>query len=261
VKTTDAIGIFDSGLGGLSVYKEIKALLPNENIIYFGDTKRAPYGSKDKTTLKQYAIEIINFLLSHDVKTIVIGCNTINANLKDDLVNIFDIPFIEIIEPGIVEALNRTQNGRIGVIATRGTINSGIFEKKLTLVNPDIKVYSKACPLLAPMVEEGFVEKNISYLVVDMYLNDIKYKDIDTLILGCTHYPMLEDSIRASMQSVSIVNPAYNTALALKEFLAKNDILNNSEVNFHKFYASGDTDNFDKLCYKFIGEKINSIQV
>ena len=227
MKVTDAagicrapIGVFDSGVGGLTVAREIIRNLPNERIVYFGDTARVPYGSKSKDTIIRFSRQIIRFLRTQNVKAIVIACNTASALALDEVEKELDIPIIGVLKPGAKVAAETTKNGKIGVIGTESTINSGMYKKFICEQNPNIRVYGKACPLFVPLVEEGWLRDPVTEEVARRYLEDLLQEGIDSLILGCTHYPLLRSLIRKiAGDSVNLVNPAYETARELGELL------------------------------------------
>lgn len=242
------IGIFDSGVGGLTVVKQIIKALPNEDIIYFGDTARVPYGSKSKETVTKFSSQIIRFLLSKDVKAIIIACNTVSSNCFDELTKEFSVPIIEVVTPGVESCVSATKNNIVGIIGTEGTIKSKAYEKKIKEINPFIKVYSKACPLFVPIAEEGWTDNEVARLTVESYLKELIEKNIDSIVLGCTHYPLLKKCIgKVVGENVKIVDPAFATALKMKEFLEKNDMLakNNGSLNF---FVSDNTNKFDAIC-------------
>lgn len=236
------IGIFDSGCGGLTVLKEYLNLLPNENYIYFGDTARLPYGSKSKETIIEFSKQIVNFLISKDVKMIIIACGTASACAYDVLKDIYDIPIKSIIIP-TAKAIEDTE---IGVIATKGTINSNAWEENIHTFHSDSQVISKACPLFVPLVEEGFANTEIAKLVAKDYLSIFENSNITSLILGCTHYPILEKTIRETIKNnINIVNIGYYSALDTKEYLESNSMLNlNRALKTVEFYSSDDTKTF-----------------
>lgn len=194
-----AIGVFDSGVGGLTVFKEIRKAFPNEDIIYFGDTARVPYGPKSKNTVIDYSIQNARFLLQQGVKLIIIACNTSSAVALDILSNMFEIPILGVIEPGAQTAIQKTRNKRIGVIGTEGTVKSKAYSKVLKKLDPEVEIFSKACPLFVSLAEEGWINHQITELVVKEYLEELKKLDIDTLVLGCTHYPILKQVIQKVM--------------------------------------------------------------
>ncbi len=244
------IGVFDSGVGGLTVVKEIMEQIPNERIVYFGDTARVPYGSKSKDTIIKYSKQIIRFLQKEGVKAIVIACNTASAFALEEVRKEFDLPIIGVIESGAREASVTTRNKRVGVIGTEGTVNSRMYNEVLKSINPDITVLTKACPLFVPLVEEGFKDDPITIEVVKKYLADLKEENIDTLVLGCTHYPLLRETIAKVMGvDVTLVNPAYETAIELKNLLTQNNLANKKETEerskMYKFYVSDAAKKFE----------------
>ena len=234
-----AIGVFDSGVGGLTVAREIVCQLPNEKIVYFGDTARLPYGSKSPETIIGYARQIKHFLETKDVKAIVIACNTASAHALEALRENSDIPVIGVIHAGAKTAAETTRNGRIGVIGTSGTIESNIYPKTMTALRPDLTIIQKACPLFVPMAEEGLSEAPITEEVAHLYLDDMRCADVDTLVMGCTHYPLLKPTFAKVMgEGVALVNPAYETAKELKELLIEQDLLAEKKNGNHEYYAS-----------------------
>ncbi len=219
------VGVFDSGVGGLTVAREIMRNLPNEHIVYFGDTARVPYGSKSKDTIVRYSRQIIRFLKTQDIKAIVIACNTASALALDEVEKELDIPIIGVIKAGARVAVASTRNQRIGVIGTESTINSHLYEKLIREENPAISVYEKACPLLVPLVEEGWLKDPVTKEVTQRYLEGLLEKEIDTLILGCTHYPLLRSLIRELVgEQITLVNPAYETAKELEMLLKREQL-------------------------------------
>lgn len=242
------IGVFDSGVGGLTVAREIIRQLPNENIVYFGDTARVPYGSKSKKTIIRFSEQIIRFLKTKNVKAIVIACNTASALALDAVRDEFDVPIIGVVVPGARAAVETTVNGKVGVVGTEATVQSGMYTKVIQSMNPDIQVLEKACPLFVPLVEEGFKEHHITEEVIDYYLDSMKKTDIDAMILGCTHYPLLRSKIRAYMgESIQIVNPAYETAMDLRKLLKELDLENDEPKSIeepHQFFVSDAAEKF-----------------
>ena len=237
------IGVFDSGIGGLTVVREIMRQLPNEKIIYFGDTARVPYGSKSKDTITRYSRQICRFLMTKEVKTIVVACNTATAYALDELEKEIDLPMIGVLKPGAKVAAETTKNGKVGVIATQATIGSNSYSHYIKQINPDATVLGKACPLFVPLVEEGLLEDPVTDEIAMRYLSELKDEEIDTLILGCTHYPLIRKTIGRTMgEGVTLVNPAYETASELKEQLAERNLLNEEKVdlgtNKYQFYVS-----------------------
>ncbi|MCI8511598.1 MAG: glutamate racemase [Lachnospiraceae bacterium] len=214
------IGVFDSGIGGLTVAREIMRQLPEERLIYFGDTARLPYGSKSRETVIRFSRQIIRFLRTMEVKAIVIACNTATSYALDEVRKDEDIPIIGVINAGARAAVSATKNGKIGVIGTNGTIDSGTYEEVLREMKPSVEVFGKACPLFVPLVEEGLLHDTVTDEIASRYLSVLKEKYIDTLVLGCTHYPLIRSTIARIMgNEVHLVNPAYETAVQLKTLL------------------------------------------
>lgn len=251
------IGIFDSGVGGLTVLKEVEKLLPQENIIYLGDTARVPYGSKSKSTIIKFSTENILFLLRKRVKLVIIACNTASSLALDYLQNIFSIPIIGVINSGVEKALAVTEKERISVIGTKSTIESQRYDKEIHQRNPKIKVFSKACPLFVPLVEQGMFSGKIVDDVISLYLKDIRKSNVDTLILGCTHYPMLKESISKYLKDTYIVDSAYTVANYAKKILSENNLLSRrSKPGRKQFFATDDTKGFMQLAGIFLKRKI-----
>ena len=251
------IGVFDSGVGGLTVAREIMRQMPKEKIIYFGDTARVPYGTKSKDTVTRYSRQIARFLQTHQVKTIVVACNTASAYAMDELEAELDIPVIGVVKPGAKMASDITRNGKIGVIATEGTIGSGLYTKYIKSLREDATIYGKACPLFVPLIEEGLWEDPVTVEIARRYLTELIDLDIDTLILGCTHYPLIRSVIGQVMGSeVTLVNPAYETAIALKKLLAEKDLLNDVAPplgsNPYQFYVSDGAEKFKQFANSII---------
>lgn len=239
-KNEAPVGVFDSGVGGLTVAREIMKILPEENIVYFGDTARVPYGSKSRQTVISYARQIVSFLKTKKVKTIVIACNTASALALEELQKETDIPILGVVEPGVKAALSISRNKRIGVIGTMSTIGSGLYPRLLMEQEPDAVVIDRACPLLCPLVEEGWTDDAITDSVIRRYLTDLLQSDIDTLILGCTHYPLLLNAFKRIVGGkIRLVNPAYETALSLKTLLSETGLANQGKKPAsYSFYSS-----------------------
>ncbi len=217
-----SIGVFDSGVGGLTVAREIMRNLPNEHIVYFGDTARVPYGSKSKDTVVRYSRQIIRFLQTQDIKAIVIACNTASALALDEVEKDLDIPIIGVIKAGARVAVSSTKCKKIGVIATESTINSHLYSRLIHEQDPQITVLEKACPLFVPLVEEGWLKDPVTREVAQRYLKELMDAGIDSLILGCTHYPLLRSLIQEVVgDGIRLVNPAYETAKELESLLKK----------------------------------------
>lgn len=237
------VGVFDSGVGGLTVAREIMRQIPEERIIYFGDTARVPYGSKSKDTVLRYSRQIIRFLRTQGVKAIVIACNTASAYALDTVAAEADIPIIGVINAGARTAVGATRNGRIGVIGTEGTIGSGIYTDVMKRMRPDIEVTGKPCPLFVPLVEEGLLHDSVTDEIASRYLSELKGRYIDTMVLGCTHYPLLRSTLRRLMgEDVTLVNPAYETAIELKALLKERGLNRDPQAPFegekYRFFVS-----------------------
>jgi glutamate racemase len=244
------IGIFDSGVGGLTVVKEVMDQLPNEQIIYFGDTARVPYGSKSKETITKYSRQIIKFLLEKDVKAVIIACGTASSNSLQAMRREFEaLPIKGVVQPGAIAAVRTTQNNRIGIIGTEGTVRSGAYKKLIQEQNSAIQVYSKACPLFVPLAEEGWVTGDIAKQTAQIYLKELLEQDIDTLVLGCTHYPLLTCCIQEVVGvHVKLVNPATQTAAELKQLLEQKDMFRIDHCSpSHEFYVSDNSTKFEQL--------------
>lgn len=247
-----AIGIFDSGVGGLTVFREMMQQMPNERLIYFGDTARVPYGSKSKDTVTRYSRQIIRFLKTQNVKAIVVACNTASAMALDDIEQEIDIPIIGVVKPGAKAAAETTKNGKIGVIGTEATISSGVYNKFLREIRPDAKIIGKACPLFCPLVEEGLLEDPVTTEIAGRYLAGLKDSGIDTLIMGCTHYPLIKDTLAHVLgPDVVLVNPAFETAKGCRGMLGEMRLLNSEKIEpeetAYRFYVSDAADKFKTI--------------
>lgn len=256
------IGVFDSGIGGLTVLKEIMEVLPNEDIIYFGDTARVPYGPRSKETVTKYTFQCIEFLLSKNIKAIVIACNTATARSLKFAQEKYDIPIIGVIEAGARTAVNITKNKKIGVIGTEGTINSKAYEKEIGKIDINIQTIGKACPLFVPIAEENWCETDIAELTAKKYLEEMREDDIDSLVLGCTHYPLLINTIAKVMgDKIKLVNPARETAKDLKNVLVRNNLLKEYNHNAkYEYYVSDEPTKFIKIGENFLKKEINNIE-
>lgn len=242
------VGVFDSGVGGLTVVREIIRQLPDENIVYFGDTARVPYGSKSQKTVIRFSEQIIRFLKTKQVKAIVIACNTASALALDAVRDEFDVPILGVVAPGARAAVKATRNRKIGVVGTDATVRSGVYTKVIRDMDPRIQVIEKACPLFVPLVEEGFKEHAVTREIIEYYLESLRATDIDAMILGCTHYPLLRSRIRAYMgEDIQIVNPAYETANDLKALLEGQGMDNDgaeADRSRYEFYVSDTAEKF-----------------
>ena len=260
------IGVFDSGVGGLTVAREIMRQLPNERIVYFGDTARVPYGSKSKETVTRFSRQIVHFLETQDVKAIVVACNTASAYALEDLEKEVDIPMIGVVRPGTRAALVATVNKKIGVIGTEATINSGIYSRYIQENDKDVTVIGKACPLFVPLVEEGLWEDPVTDEIARRYLAELVDSGIDTLILGCTHYPMLRSTVGKIVgEQVTLVNPAYETARELKALLADKGLESEHRpelgTELYRFYVSDAADKFQRFANSILTYGILSARV
>jgi len=251
------IGVFDSGVGGLTVFKELVEQMPGEDIIYFGDTARVPYGIKSKETVIKFSIENILYLLSHDVKLICVACNTVSSLALPVIRHHFKVPIIGVITPAVREAVYASQNKKIGVIGTHGTIKSLAYENEIKLLDPSIKVTVQACPLFVPCVEEGWTEGVVVEEIARTYLKPLKDNKVDTVILGCTHYPILKNVIRSVLgPKVNLIDSAKQVAIEVKNTLASEGRVSKSRSGKHQFYVSDNPEWFTNLAQRFLGTKI-----
>lgn len=255
------VGVFDSGVGGLTVAREIMRQMPDERIVYFGDTARVPYGSKSRDTVIRYSEQIIRFLKTQGVKAIVIACNTASAYALETVKKNLDIPIIGVINAGARTAVEATHNGKIGVIGTEGTIGSGIYTEVMKQLKPGIEVVGKPCPLFVPLVEEGLLHDSVTDEIASRYLSTLKGKYIDTLVLGCTHYPLLRSTMRRLMgEDVTLVNPAYETAIELKTLLKEQgldcDPCLPSKGEKYQFYVSDLAEKFTDFATSILPNEV-----
>jgi len=257
-----SIGVFDSGVGGLTVAKELIRELPCEDIVYFGDTARVPYGIKSKETVIRFSIENILFLLKHDVKLVCVACNTASSVALPMIRSHFKVPVVGVISPGAREAVYATRNKRIGVIGTKGTIRSKSYEHQIKQLDPRVKVFASACPLFVPFVEEGWLSGDVVRKVAVEYLAPLKKAGVDTLILGCTHYPLLKSVIRDIMgPSVVLIDSAKQVAIEVKRILAAEGILNSGPRRGKQgFFVSDNPEWFRELAARFLGGPVKSVK-
>ena len=250
------IGIFDSGIGGITVFSEIANDFPSENIIYLGDTAKFPYGGKSKETIIELTKENINFLMKYNVKLIVIACGTATSQALEEMQKIYDIPIIGIIEPTVNNIIDESVH-KIGVIATEGTINSNSWENNIKSKNSNIQVINKACPLLAPMAEEGFTENEIARLVIKEYMKELKNEGLDKLILGCTHYPLFTKLIQEELgEKVEIINTAKQVSKTLAKMLKDNGLETNTIAGKHEIFLTDTKCKFIEIANKLFANKI-----
>ena len=257
------IGVFDSGIGGLTVAKELIKTLPGEDIIYLGDTARVPYGTKSGRTVIIYSHRNTEFLVSKGIKLLVVACNTASSVSIPSLRDEFDIPVIGVIEPGARKAVSVTTTGKIGVIGTPSTINSSAYKKAINELNPDIEVHTKACPLFVPLADEGWTEGELVERIAQEYLGSIKETGIDVLVLGCTHYPLLKQTIQKVMGSdITLVDSAEETASEINQILTSEGLLNDTgSKSDREFYLTDVSDTFISVAGRFLGEKIEKIEM
>lgn len=253
------IGVFDSGVGGFTVAKELLDLLPEEEIIYFGDTKRAPYGEKTLEDLEKFSVQIIDFLLKKKCKAIVVACNTVSSTCLDFLKRRYEgLIMADVVSVSVEEIAAKTKKST-GIFATKATIRSGQHEKLLHETNPEINVFGKECPLFVPIVEEGFSHTEIPLIAAKKYFEAFEGRDIDTLVLGCTHYPIIRDSIeKAAGTGIELIDPAGGTAKKIKALLEARGLLRVGHKPIHKFYYSGESDKFENIMEMVFGEKFQT---
>ncbi len=260
------IGVFDSGVGGLTVARELFSILPSEDVVYFGDVGRYPYGIRSKEIITKFTIQDIRFLLEHQVKFIICACNTAASVALDDVRKDFDVPMVGVIRPGAEAAASVTKNGRIGVIGTHATINSNAYARFVHEIDEDIKVFSLACPLFVPLAEEGYIEKEATYLIARDYLQTMHDVEVDTLILGCTHYPLLKNVIADVMgDNVTLIDSGEETAKAAFKMLTEQGLLSTDSTQIpgpegeHKFYVSDVPEKFSLVATRFLGRAVDRI--
>lgn len=257
-----AIGVFDSGLGGLTAVKQLLDILPNENIIYFGDTGRVPYGSRSRESIIKYSAQDAAFLLKHNVKMIIAACGTASSVAKDYLENNLDVLYTGVVSPTAYAAAKVTRNGKIGVIGTTATISSHSYKKYLNHFNSSIETFEQDCPLFVPLVENGFISPDdpVVQLVVKRYLAPLKNKNVDTVIMGCTHYPILREAIQNEMgQNVTLIDSGRETAIYAAKLLKESNLLTNStEKGKCEFYVSDTPHGFSSIASLFLGRDIDN---
>ena len=253
------IGIFDSGLGGLTVARSVRRLLPREDVIYFGDTARVPYGNKSRSTIIRFARDIMAFMQEKKVKVVVVACNTASSLSLQVLKESYRTPVIGVISPGVREAARLTTRGRIGVIGTTSTISSRSYDRELARVSPSSRIFSSACPLFVPLVENRFTSDKITYEVAERYLKGLKAKGVDTLILGCTHYPILKNVIAKFMGKVKLVDSSSAVARETRDMLEKEGLLARGRTRRGRLtcFVSDDVEGFRRNAGIFLKEKIS----
>jgi glutamate racemase len=256
------IGVFDSGLGGLTVLKEIMELLPSEDFVYFGDCGRVPYGTKSEETVIKYSLQDTRFLMSHDVKMIVIACGTASAYGYEAVKDKFQIPVIEVVSPCAKAAVMGTVNGKVGIIATTGAVDSGVYNRAISGIDSSIEIFSKACPMFVQLAEEGWWENDIALRIAEEYLIPLRDKAIDTLVLGCTHYPLLQKIISKVMgPEVKLVSSGAEVAMLVKETLESTGALKENRIcPINKYFTSDSIVKFKQLGSSFLGRSIQNAE-
>lgn len=256
-----AIGVFDSGVGGLTVLKEIVRALPQEDTVYLGDTARVPYGTKSPETVVRYSHQIAEFLVSRDIKLLVVACNTASAVALDSLKESFSIPIVGVIEPGARRAVSVTRSGKVAVIGTEGTVKSSAYTKAIKRLAPEVQVVSRACPLFVPLAEEGWVDNEVARLTARTYLQGLTDEGIDTLVLGCTHYPLLKPVIAEVMgPAVTLVDSAEETARTVAEILGESSLLRPAaEQGNHHYFVTDIPAGFIRVGNRFLGGRLGDV--
>ncbi len=255
------IGVFDSGIGGLTVVKRLMSVLPKESIVYFGDTARVPYGSKSNETVIEYSIQNTKFLLQKNVKAVVVACNTASSVALSELRKMFDVPVIGMIEPGAEMAVRRTRNKKIGVIGTRATVSNKAYSQAILKINSNLEIYEKACPLFVPLAEEGWIKHKATYEIAEEYLKELREKNIDTLVLGCTHYPILSEVIQDVIgKDVQLIDSGVASSEVVREELSRVGLETNSATpgNLY-FYVSDIPTTFRQVAQLFLGREVNDV--
>lgn len=261
-KNQKPIGVFDSGIGGLTVVRALLEKLPNENIVYFGDTARVPYGSKSAQVVREYTLDDTEFLLTKDVKMIVVACNTVSAVALDVVQKKANLPVTGVIIPGAEKAVKKTVNRRIGVIGTIGTVNSNAYKNELKRLSPAVNVFSKACPLFVPLVEEGWLDLKATELIASEYLFPLTTEKIDTLILGCTHYPLLKNIItKVTKGMVTLIDSGEATAATVETMLEEHGLRNSSSDTPNvQFFVSDAPEKFTSIGEMFLGRTLGVVR-
>lgn len=257
-----AIGVFDSGLGGLTAVRELRKILPGEDIVFFGDTGRVPYGSRSPRVIRRYATECIRFLEKQNVKMIIVACGTVSSVLGGELKDSFSVPCMGVVEPAVRAAAEATKNGKIGLVATAATVASRSYEKLAEKLIPNVQFTAKACPLFVSLVENGYfgADCEVTRLVAKDYLSAFDGKDIDTLILGCTHYPLLYNLIdRLTGYRLRLIDAGGEAAIAAKDFLAENGLLSEKKQGGMRFFVTDKVEGFSRLGREFLGEELGEV--
>lgn len=256
------VGMFDSGVGGLTVLQQMMRLLPKESVVYYGDTARLPYGNKSPSTVIRYSIENSVFLMEQGIKVLVIACNTATSHAAQKLRQVFNIPIIDVIQPGAERAAAVTKSGKIALIGTRGTVNSGAYQREILRHLPKASITALACPLFVPLVEEQFLSHQATRMVVREYLAPLKTQNVDTLLLGCTHYPLLRVLIEEEMEGkVTIVDPAITCAEKVADLLNTSGLSTTSSKPQYRYYVSDDPEKFRVLGKDFLGMPVDHVEL
>jgi glutamate racemase len=254
------IGVFDSGLGGLTVVKALKKVLPDEEIVYLGDTARLPYGTKSAEAIQRFAIQDIEFLIGRNVKLVIVACHSACSVALDELLKRYRLPILGVIDPGARAAVEATRNNRVGVIGTSLTIGSGSYERAIRRYRRDVEIVAKSTPLFVPLAEEGWLNNDVAYQVAETYLKPFKAERIDTLLLGCTHYPLLKRVIARTLgRKIRLVDSSEETALSARALLEKLALLRARGRPGHRFYLSDLSPNFREICGRFLGEPVSDV--
>jgi glutamate racemase len=255
------IGIFDSGIGGLTVVREIRKRLPSESLVYFGETARVPYGTKSPRVVYDFAFQDTRFLLSQDVKLVVVACHTVSSIALGSLQEAFSLPILGVVEPGVDAALAATRNGRIGVIGTRATVLSGAYERSFSTKRPGVSVFMQACPLFVPLVEEGWLEGDVTRRVAEIYVRPLAERGVDTLVLGCTHYPLLKPVLQQTLgEGIVLIDSAEETARTVAEKLAGSGIGSGTGSAVEpRFFVSDIPQHFKKVGELCLGEPMRQV--
>ena len=257
-----SIGVFDSGLGGLTVLRELKELMPFEKFIYFGDTAHIPYGNKSKGTVEKYCLDIINFLQTRKIKLIIVACNTASSVALKKIKAFTQIPIIDVVSPCVMDAISKTKKKRVGIIGTETTIKSKSYQKQINTINKDIKIFSKACPLFVPVIEEGATQQKFVMAIAKFYLSKFNKNNIDVLILGCTHYPMIKEIIKNNLSpKIKIIDSAHSTAQYVNSYIHKHQIKSfNKKIANDEYFVSDKMIRFHDLANMFLKQQIKNIQ-
>jgi glutamate racemase len=261
-KSKQPIGVFDSGLGGLTVVKQLQQILPDERLVYFGDTARIPYGTKSRWLIQRFAMEDALFLLQFNIKILVVACNSASSSALTVLKDRLDIPVVGVVEPGAQAAVQSTRNNKIGVIGTSATISSGSYTRVIKDLMPQARVFGQPCPLLVPLVEEGWLNDEVTELILKKYLKDLMDAQVDTIILGCTHYPLLEPLIQKIVgPKVTLIDSGKETARAVRKILQNLNLLaTGPKDEDDRFFVSDSPDSFARIGSMFLGKPLPNVQ-